>query len=257
MTSKTSIRRAAIIRLASEEGSVNVEDLAAKFGVTASTIRRDLALLTESGKLARTYGGVMAVSHLAETPLLERQRENLDEKRAIANLARQRIQDESTIYLDSGSTTTLLARYLPKDAKITVVTSSMSVLQVLQTRTDIAVISLGGRLRRVSNGFVGSLAEIALERITFDAAFLSADAVSAGRGLCEAELDQTRMKELIARQSGQVYVIADSSKLGGSPFSYWTNLSGEWELITDSGATADQLNEFQSHGITTHIAELS
>ena len=78
---RTQQRRDEILALATDTGLTNVEDLAERFGVTASTIRRDLATLSSDGRLARTYGGAISTSHLPEASLLQRRSEALDAKR--------------------------------------------------------------------------------------------------------------------------------------------------------------------------------
>src|SRR5699024_3371253 len=113
MASKTERRREEIVARAAEMGLASVDDLAARFNVTASTIRRDLALLSRSGQLARTYGGAIAPGDGAETSLLQREQEGFDAKSAIARWAADQIRAQESILLDAGSTVALLARRLP------------------------------------------------------------------------------------------------------------------------------------------------
>lgn len=87
-------------------------------------------------------------------------------------------------------------------------------MQELSDSESIEADCLGGRLRSLSQSFVGPLAEAALDRMSFDRVFLGADAVTAKDGICEAGHAQTRLKELMARRVNNVYTLADSSKLG-------------------------------------------
>lgn len=246
MAGKTERRRAEIVALAAEMGLAGVDDLATRFGVTASTIRRDLALLSRSGQLARTYGGAIAAGDRVETSLLQREQEGFDAKSAIAGWAASQIRTGESVLLDAGSTLALLARRLPAVDGLTVTTASVPVISLLRTRPDVDLVALGGRHRELSDAFVGPLTEQSLERLTFDRLFLGTDGVSADGAICEAELDQTRLKELMARRSRRVYVLAHSTKLGRAPFHSWARIEQPWTLVTDDGADPDFLAAFRS-----------
>lgn len=252
---RTRERREEILALAADAGLANVEDLAERFGVTASTIRRDLASLSGDGRLARTYGGAISTSHPPEASLLQRRSEALDAKRAIAAWAAGQIQRDESVFLDAGSTTALLAREMSSRAlEITVTTSSLPVVSQLSSSPTITVQCLGGRLRPLSGAFVGPLAEASLDRMSFDVSFISADGVTVERGLCEAELEQTRFKEVVARRTRSLYVLAHAAKLGHAPFDAWARLDLPWTLVTDDSAPEPVLDEFRSAGITVIVA---
>lgn len=248
MAKKTEVRREQIVTLASETGLASVEDLAVQFSVTPSTIRRDLAQLSADGRLARTYGGAIAPNAHTESSLREREQEGYAAKSAIAAWVASQIEPGETIFLDAGSTTSLLARRLPEQADLTVVTSSIPVITALQGRTDLDLICLGGRLRPLSRAFVGPLTEVALERLSFDRLFLGTDGVSVDGSICEAELDQTRLKELLAGRSRHTYVLAHSAKLGVAPFNSWANLGSDWILVTDTAADPGFTEAFTAGG---------
>ncbi|HLU53996.1 MAG TPA: DeoR/GlpR family DNA-binding transcription regulator [Pseudonocardia sp.] len=251
-------RRDEIVRLATASGPASVEELARAFGVTASTIRRDLAALTAEGRLARTYGGAMPVTAHPEPPLRERTGEAFAAKRAIARAAVAEVGPGETVLLDAGSTVGALARELRSVPGLTVITVGLTALQELSDPAEIdaqgiTVHCLGGTLRPLSQGFVGPLAEAALERLTFDRAFLGADGVTV-EGLCEADLAQTRLKELMARRAAQVVVLAHGAKLGRRPFHAWARLDPGWRLITDDGADPRVVDRFRAAGIDVVVA---
>ncbi|GAA4428540.1 DeoR/GlpR family DNA-binding transcription regulator [Georgenia halophila] len=248
-------RREAILDMATELGLASVDDLARRFGVTASTIRRDLAVLSASGRLARTYGGAISTSHLPETSLLQRRNEALDAKRAIAAHCAKLVGDADSAFLDAGSTIAMVARELATSAvEADVTTSSLPVLTHLQSSECLRVQCIGGRLRPLSGGFVGPLAEMSVSRMTFDIAFVSADGVSARYGLCEADLEQTRFKELVAARSRAVYVLAHAAKLNHEPFDAWTHLGAQWTLVTDTDADPGVIDQFRAAGVDVVLA---
>lgn len=246
-------RRRAIVDLAWTDGRAGVGQLALHFGVTESTIRRDLALLTSEGSLARTYGGAMAHGHAPETSLGQRSREGFRQKQAIAAWAAEQIGPGETVLLDAGTTTGHLARELRDRDRLTVVTIGLTVLNELAEADGVDVLCLGGRLRHISQGLVGPFAEAALERITADRAFLGADAVTVEHGICEANLDQTRLKEMMMARAERVYVLADASKLGRRPFHAWARMPATWTLVTDDGAPPDEVERFRAAGVDVII----
>jgi DeoR/GlpR family transcriptional regulator of sugar metabolism len=101
----------------------------------------------------------------------------------------QQVQPGETILLDAGTTVGAMSDYLRSVAGLTVVTAGLTALEALADADAVRVECIGGTLRHLSQGFVGPLAEATLERLTFDRAFLGADAVNAELGICEAELE--------------------------------------------------------------------
>ncbi|WP_029090131.1 DeoR/GlpR family DNA-binding transcription regulator [Brevibacterium album] len=242
-------RREEIVRLARTQGELSVDDLAESLGVTASTIRRDLARLTAAGDLARTYGGVIAVAAHHESPLAERTHEATEAKRSMGAWCARQVTAGSQILLDAGTTTAQIAWALRDTSPLSVVTTGLTPLQQLTGLDDTEVTLLGGQYREISQGFVGPLTEAGLEKLTFDAAFLGADAVTAEHGVCEASLQQVRLKELMSRRAERVYVVAHAEKLGRSPFHAWADLGPGWTLVTDDSATQEQTAQFTDRGI--------
>jgi DeoR/GlpR family transcriptional regulator of sugar metabolism len=246
-------RREEIVRLATTGGLTSVEELAAAFEVTASTIRRDLAVLTAEGRLARTYGGAMALLPHPESPLRQRLGEAYEAKHAIARWAAGQVRAGETILLDAGSTVGVLAHELRRVTPLTVATTGLTALEALADVEEIHVECLGGTLRHLSQGFVGPLTEAALERMSFDRVFLGADGVTADGGICEAGLDQTRLKELMARRADTVYVLAHAAKLGRRPFHAWAQLPAQWTLVTDDSVHPDAVAPFIAAGVNVVV----
>lgn len=256
-TQSAQARRAEILRLATTSGLASVEDLSTQFGVTASTIRRDLAKLTNNGKLARTYGGAISLTPPPESSLRQRIGVAYSAKHAIARWAASQVESGETVLLDGGSTVGALAEELRarRDLRdVTAVIAGLTAIDALAEAEEIGVVALGGRLRSLSQAFVGPIAEAAVARMTFDRAFMGADAVHAQRGICEASLDQTRLKELIMSRAMHTYVLAHGAKLGQSPFHAWALMPANWTLVTDSTAETSQLEVFRAAGVDVVVA---
>jgi DeoR/GlpR family transcriptional regulator of sugar metabolism len=237
-------RREFLLRLIADS-EVSVETLANRLHVTPSTIRRDLARLTSEGKVTRTYGGAVISADRSREPTLQ-QRAALcrAEKNAIGRWSASQVAEGETVILDAGTTTGRVAHHLRDRLGLTVVTNGVTTLLELLGADDVEVVALGGTLRHISQGFVGPLTEMMLDRLSADRLFLGADGLVADRGICEFSTVQTRLKELMATRAREIYVVADHTKLGHAPFNAWAPLERPWTLVTDDGATAEQLAPF-------------
>lgn len=240
-------RREEIVKLAESRGLAEVGEMAERFAVSASTIRRDLARLEASGQLARTYGGAMVAQSHTEPSLHQRIGEGFAEKLAIAAWAAEQIQPGDSVALDAGSTAAALAHRLRERSGITVTTASLTVIGELTGAEGVTLHCLGGTLRPLSQALVGPIAEIALSRMSFDRVFLGADSVDAERGICEADLSQSQLKELLAERSDHVYVLAHAAKLGRRPFHAWTRFAPGWTLVTTG--SGELVEPFRERGI--------
>lgn len=234
------------------EGVTQVEELADRLEVSPSTVRRDLARMTSTGRIARTYGGAMAREGFHERPIGESSKLAGAAKAAIATTALALVPTSGAVFIDAGTTCGALARRLassPAHAGLTVVTRGLETAVALADATDIDVVLLGGRVRRLSHGLVGPLTDLALERLSFQHAFLGADAVDPARGVGEPTLEETVVKERVAERAGRVAVLADATKLGVPAAPAWTRLPDGWTLVTDAGAPEDVTQRCRDAGV--------
>ena len=129
--------------------------------------------------------------------------------------------------------------------RLRVVTGNLPLVPVLANSPGIELIVLAGTVRPISMGVVGPLAELTLRRLTVDKAFLGADGVVAGRGLCEAEAEQRALKETDGgpgrHRDGAGQFLEDRP----GQQQYWARVPGPWTLVTDAGATEDMLKPFR------------
>jgi DeoR/GlpR family transcriptional regulator of sugar metabolism len=238
-------RRDAILA-AIATGDADVDSLAAHFGVSASTIRRDLQHLSAQRAIARTYGGAMLAPPLPEQSLRAREGQNRAAKSAIAAAALAQVAEGETLILDGGSTVEALGMLL-RGRRQRIVTNNLPLIPVLADSPGIELVVLGGTVRPISMGTTGPLAEQALRQMTADKVFTSADGIVAGRGLCEATLEQIALKSLMMQQAAEVFVLADASKLGRASQACWAPLHPGWTLVTDA-PEADCMT-FRDHGM--------
>ncbi|MCD4825428.1 MAG: DeoR/GlpR family DNA-binding transcription regulator [Phycisphaerae bacterium] len=229
-------RRDQIAEILSLDGETSVEELVERFGVSDMTIRRDLNALAQAGRIIRTHGGAAPTGRVSfEFEFLQRKRAHDPAKHAIAAAAAELIDDGSTIMLDSGTTTLRLAESLRRKTGLTIITTSLPIASSLQYSDSIEVLLLGGYLRSNSPDLTGPLTETNLEGLRADIAFIGADGVELNGDVFNASLAVGRMLQKMVAAARQVYVVADSSKIGKSAMTRFGNVA-EWAgLITDNG----------------------
>ncbi|VXA93207.1 Transcriptional regulator, DeoR family [Burkholderia sp. 8Y] len=244
---KVEKRREAMLK-AVLSGMNDVAALCEHFGMSEATVRRDLRALAEERRIVRTYGGAASVGmHEPEESLDTRRESFREQKEAIARAAARHVQDGDTLFLDGGTTTAALARCLAGRREIQVVTNNLLAVSALAA-ADVRVTLIGGDVRPSSMSTLGPIAQLALSRVTYDKAFLGADGVVAGRGLCEATAEQAFLKECIVAQAASVFVLVTSDKLGRASQQHWTPLERDWTLITDSLAEPSAASRFMERG---------
>lgn len=229
-------------------GVNQVPEIAQVLAVSASTIRRDLSVLQSSGILARTYGGASMLSPFMERSVDENVNIQFSQKVEIAKKAATFVADNSTVFIDAGSTCNFLAERLIHHKKLTVVTRGLEIATTLASARNVKLVMIGGLMRPLSHGLVGPLAEIAIQRLHFDLAFFGADAVDSRLGLGEPTIEELSIKEKVAERSDKIYVLADSAKLAHSKPPAWSFLDTFWTLITDE-APPQAVRELKARGI--------
>ena len=244
---KVAKRRDAIFD-AVQSGAADVAALCAKFDISEATVRRDLHALQQDGRLLRVYGGAVAapIRHEPEESLELRKSHDSEGKARIALKAIGFIEAGDTIFIDGGTTTDALAQQLPKDDSVRIITNNLLALQTLSSR-GIAVTLIGGELRAGSMSVYGSLADMALERLTFDKVFSSADGIDAEFGVCEGSIEQAWFKDKLFRRTREVYMLATTEKLGRKSQMNWSPIHRPWTLITDAAAESHPLLPFRNH----------
>lgn len=242
-------RQQAILDLARAEGRVDVLSLATRFDVTPETIRRDLTALEASLLLRRTHGGAVPIERLDFEPrLADRETRLVEEKRRIGAAALNELPEEGSILLDAGTTTAALARLIPADRELTVVTNGLTVAVALLDHPKVTVHVVGGRVRGRTMATVDDWAKRCLAEIFVDIAFLGTNGISVGRGLTTPDLAEAAVKAAMIASARRTVVLADHTKFHTDHFARFGELADVDVLITDSAVDADLVAEVESAG---------
>lgn len=227
-------RRREIVEILQNDGRVLVGDLSRRFKTSLITIRKDLEFLHHRGLLERTHGGALPLptEALNDRTLQEKERLHRPEKLRIAAAAQKMIRSGQVIILDSGTTTTAIARACRQLRTLTIVTNAINIAAEL-AGTSVDVILTGGVLRKNSFSLVGPLAEEALRKLNADLLFLAVDGFDVRYGLTTPNLLEARVNRAMAEAARRTVVVCDSSKFGRRSLSLIMPTSAVHETITD------------------------
>lgn len=246
-------RRRAILEILDKDGRVTVEDLSDRFSVSAVTVRNDLEALSSQGLLVRSHGGAMPPREDAvrDYPLNLKSRMNTAEKTRIAQAAADLVQPWQTVFLDSGSTSMLLATELSKRKLegLTVITHSLPVAMTLAETPSVSVIMIGGLLRHISCSNVGPQAERMLHDLHADHLFLAADAIDLHVGMSTPDILEAQLNSLMIKISQETTLIADATKFGRRGMSLIGGLSQLRRIVSDKRLPHSAVEQLRAMGI--------
>ncbi|WP_405804097.1 DeoR/GlpR family DNA-binding transcription regulator [Streptomyces sp. NBC_01187] len=242
-------RQQAILRIARENGRVDVLSLATEFDVTAETVRRDLKALDRAGLVRRVHGGAIPAGQLDFEPdLTARESAATDEKERIAQTAVEELPAEGSVVLDAGTTTSRLATAIPLDAALTVVTHALPTAARLADHPRIELHIVGGRVRHRTRAAVDAWALRNYGEIKADVLFLATNGFSLDGGLTTPDLAEAAVKRTIMAAARRVVLLADSTKAGQEHFARFGDLSQVDLLITDTGLGPDDARLIEAQG---------
>jgi DeoR family fructose operon transcriptional repressor len=242
-------RQLEILTFTRRQGRAEVTALAELLGVTPETVRKDLTVLERRGVVRRVHGGAIPVERLDFEPQLSTRQQRLTaEKERIARAALVELPAEGVVLLDSGSTTETLARLLPTDRELTVVTSSLPIATLLAARRNLTLWCLGGRVRARTLGVVDAWALQLLGEISVDVAFLATNGLSLSKGLTTPEPAEAAVKKAMIATSRRRVLVADHSKFGRDSFCRWASLADIDVLVTDTGLDKESAAEIEDAG---------
>ncbi|MBK5443051.1 MULTISPECIES: DeoR/GlpR family DNA-binding transcription regulator [unclassified Peribacillus] len=238
-------RQKKIIELLTIKKVMKIAELTEELKVSIETLRRDLNFLTKQGKIEKIYGGVKLVkSQFGESTIDERMFSQLKEKEMIAQKCSEYINDGDCIYIDSGSTTYQIANYIKQKKKLTVITSSIPVVNEL-INSDIELLIIGGKVRQNEQSIVAFDYLFNFSELNISKAFICASGITIEKGISDYNLDEANTRKKIIELSKEVYVAADSTKFGKDVTIGIASLDKIDYIITDHHLHKDFINTYK------------
>lgn len=249
MAISTPQRRAEIARLLAREGAVRVPDLAARYGVSEPTIRRDLEWLEQEGLAHRVRGGAIATSPPTAIAL--------DPDAAACRIGRTAvgfIRDEETVFLGPGKLTLEVARALRERRHLTVITNSLAIAAEIAQHTPHTLILTGGQLNRTDGGLEGHLVQTALRDLRADWIVVELSGVNAAEGLTDDSLAHAELCRALLGRGGQVVVLAEPERVGRVAAAYIAPVTEADVLVTAREADSASLWDLAEAGLRVLLA---
>ena len=221
-------RQRDIVEQVEASGFVTIEALAAKFDVSAQTVRRDIIVLSDLGYLQRFHGGAGPVVSYTAARLDYSVKRDISraEKRIVGRLAAQAIPDGASLYLDVGTTIEACAQELAKRPGFRIFTNSIRTAMVFDP-VEHSVQVLGGRLGGRDGSLVGEEVVRRLAGLTLDVALIACSAIDTNGRVMDFDLSKIEIKKTAMSVSNRSFLLATRSKYGRTAL-----------------ATVDQLSRF-------------
>ncbi|MBD1203478.1 MAG: DeoR/GlpR transcriptional regulator [Rhodobacteraceae bacterium] len=234
-------------------GMVSIADLAQALGVSAETVRRDIRALVDAGAVVRSHGAVGLAGQTGEAPFDRRMRENAAAKRAIAQAVAAGIADGASVMLDTGTTTSFIARALLGHRRLTVVTNSSDIARTLATVNGNRVFMAGGELRGDSGAALGAPALDFIARFSVEHAVISAGAVDVG-GVMDYDLQEAEFARAVLGCGGRRIVATDATKFGRRGVIRVAGFGQIDLMVTDRMPPADLMAALAEAGTGVEVA---
>lgn len=257
MQTDISARQGMIMDFIREHGTVQVDELAAHLQVTPQTIRRDLNQLYDLELVQRIRGGAVIKNTVENLGYGARKTLMAEEKTEIARITAGIIPNNSSLYLNLGTTTERVAEFLKNHSSILVITNNINVAGILWPNRTIEVMIAGGIIRRIDGGIVGPSAEEFMQRFKPDFAIVGCSAIDEAGEILEYDLREVRVTQAIIRQARTVILVTDSMKLTRSAPVKVGTLDDIDILVTDDGIPADFVELCRRHDVDLRLARVA
>jgi DeoR/GlpR family transcriptional regulator of sugar metabolism len=250
-------RQQHIARIVEEHGRARVAELSQMFGVSGVTIRKDLRLLEQQGRLVRTHGGALVASGTgAERAFDIRERLQRDEKDAIGRAAAGMVVDGESIALDASTTALAMARHLKARAgwlHLTVITNGLRIAAELAGHPGITVAMPAGFVRWEALSIVGPLSERLFDTVNIQRAFMGAAGLALEAGLTDATEEEAQIKRLFVTVSTEVVGLVDHTKWERAAFATFCPTASLAAVVADAGAPDGLAGTLRGRGIEVHL----
>jgi DeoR/GlpR family transcriptional regulator of sugar metabolism len=248
-------RKTAMLHVLQKKNSIPIDDLARQTGVSSSTMRRELRDLVNEGLVSVTVGKVaLATPSNEERPFALRTLLNSEEKVRIARAALELVSNGDTIFIAGGTTTLELARLLPGQRRVTVITNALRVVDLLVDQPGIDLITLGGAVRAGEQTLHGHLTDWGVSQFRADKLFYGIEAINLQHGLTHSQIVEVSTDRALASAATQTIVLADHTKFGKVAPALVMPLESVHTIVTDRDLPPDILESLRAKGIQVILA---
>lgn len=234
-----------------EKKAVYVNQLAEKYYVSPSTIRRDLSILENKGLIRRTYGGALLREHASnEIPFNIRKHENPSTKDMICELAADLVSEDQFIFLDPTTSAAFMVRHLKGKANLKVLTTSAQIaLDCMDELVSAQVFCTGGWMSSFARACTGESARQRIAEFHTDLLFFSARSISLENGITDVNEEDIYLKQQMMKGTRKSVFLCDSSKFDRTSYRLVCSVEDIDYLVTDKRPSDKWLRHLETSGV--------
>ncbi|MEH3062748.1 MAG: DeoR family transcriptional regulator [Methylobacterium radiotolerans] len=248
-------RRSAIVASVRQRGFVTIEALAAQFGVTVQTIRRDLNELSAEGRLERYRGGGGLPSSVENIDYADRRVTLLPEKSRIGRLAASRIPSHCSVFINIGTTPEAVARELTRHDDLSIITNNLNVAISLAETTEFRIVVAGGTVRNRDGAVLGQLTCDTLSQFRVDVAVIGISGIDGDGALLDYDYEEVRATQTILAHARKTFLVADHTKFTRRPMVQVGRLEQVDTFFTDRAPPAEIVTLMERLGVNLAVAD--
>jgi DeoR/GlpR family transcriptional regulator of sugar metabolism len=237
--------------------AAQISELSMAFGVSMSTVRRDLQEMEDRGLVRRVHGGALLLDghpdRGAEETAPQRASHQAEVKRRIGQAAAALVRDNSTIIVTGGTTTAEMLPFLAEKANLTVITNAVNVAYALSGGPSIDVIVLGGWLRHSELSLLGHLTMQALHDLRADQVFHGIFGIDVEHGLTGTFIQEVQTDRAIIGAARELVILADHTKFGQTGPMRLLPIGAASTVVTDTEAPASSVEALRRQGINVIV----
>ena len=209
-------RQLAIADLLNDKRYLQIDELARSFMVTTQTIRRDVAVLCESGMARRLHKGIKAIDFPGQENLNYSKRAitNVLAKREIAALVADLVPENASVSLGIGTTPEQVAIALSRRQTLLAVTNSLNVAYALAGHPGIRIQMCGGQMRPHDRDFIGAESVELFSRYRVEFGITGVGGIDEHGNFFDFSAEEVAVRQSILDNCRTRVVVADLTKFG-------------------------------------------
>lgn len=241
--------------------TVSMKELSDKFAISQNTLRRDLNELLEDHRFKKVYGGVTVIEENSLVDYSERHQRTISEKKQIGQKAASLIEQNDLIFIDSGTTTSEMAPYLPKEFNFTLMTNSLQIIEAAAHLNNIKLIVVGSHFSPRTQSFTGTEANSLFEHYNINKAFMSSTAVSISNGVTNSDLNEFKIKSVVMKKAQtnslqRNFLLVDHTKFGKTALLTYAELTQFDAIVTSNAIPSKYSSYLQENNVQLATTEI-
>lgn len=249
------LREKYILDMLDKKGEVTVNNIVNQFSISGMTARRDITRLAQQGYLLRTHGGALKNDPLENMFSFARRIDRYRERKiSIGQRAAQYVNDNETIFIDSGTTLVRMCQFLKNKTGLKIITNSLPAASELTNHSDIEVILIGGKIIPERRAIYGHVAVSQVADYHVQKAFIGTDGISLKNGLSAYDNNECNVSRTITNSADKVFLLCDSTKIENDSFYIFAPVSIIDTIITDSALDVNIAETYKEEDIDLIIA---